>query len=141
MQEKENKFFEPFEPKKENRFLVKFPEPFKIPQYVIHKANRPSFSITEYGTIIWKNITFSLYDPISPSTSGAIMEGLKELRKKDSQKLTIEIEILDPTGNVVESWNIHGNIDNINFGILDWSKGEPLYITIEFKVEYAQLNF
>jgi len=141
METKETKTWPTLEPKKENRFVVNFPEPFKIPQYVIHKTSRPSFYITESGMIKWNNIAFILYDPISPSTSVAIMEGVKELRKKDSQNLVIGIEILSPVGDVVESWDIHGKINSIDFGVLDWKNGNHLNITIDFNVDYAKLNF
>ena len=141
METKETKTWPTLETKKENRFVVNFPEPFKIPQYVVHKASRPSFYTTESGMIIWNNIAFVLYDPISPSTSVAIMEGVKELRKRDSQNLVIGIEILSPVGDVVESWDIHGKISSIDFGVLDWKNGNPLNITIDFNVDYAQLKF
>ena len=137
----ETKEFKPFESKTESRFVVNFPEPFRIPQYVVHKASRPSFYLTESGMIIWNSIDFVLYDPISPSTSASIMEGIKELRKRDSQNLTIGIEILSPVGDIVESWDIHGKINSIDFGVLDWKNGNPLNITIDFNVDYAQLKF
>lgn len=137
----ETKEFKPFESKTESRFVVNFPEPFKIPQYVVHKASRPSFYTTESGMIIWNSIDFVLYDPISPSTSASIMEGIKELRKRDSQKLIIGIEILSPVGDIVESWDIHGKISSIDFGVLDWKNKNPLNITIDFNVDYAQLKF
>lgn len=129
------------EPKVDNRFLVEFPEFFNIPEYVIHKTTRPSFKMERYGKMKWDDMVFTLYDPIAPSSAQAIMNGIKELNKKDSQVITVTLKLLGPVGDVVEKWSIIGEIDKIDFGKLDWKNDEQLLIKIYFKVSYCTLEF
>lgn len=129
-----------FEPKTENRFVAKFPKPFNIPSFVIHNAKRPSFS-NKKGTIVWNNMVFLMYDPIAPSTSQAIMEGIRELRKMDSYTLNITIQGMGPVGEVVEDWLVVGEIESIDFGTLDWKSTEPLTIALYLDVHHCILNF
>lgn len=136
-----NSMPESFEPKKTNRYVVSFSAPFKIPQYVIHKTTRPSFKKTKKDVIVWDDMVFSMYDPIAPSTSQALMDGIRELRKQDSYEIQVTIQGLDPVGNVIEEWVVTGEIDRIDFGTLDWKSDEPLTINVFFKVRYAQLNY
>jgi hypothetical protein len=82
-----------------------------------------------------------MYDPISPSTSQSIMYGLRELRKKDSQQIKVNIKLLGPVGDIVEEWDVIGEIDYIDFGHLDWSSGETLNIKVAMKVHYAILQY
>lgn len=96
--------FKPFEPKKENRFYVKFQESFNILSHVIKETKRPSFTKTTNNVIIWDDFIFKMYDPITPSTSQALMEGIRELRTKDSHIIKVKIQGLDPIGGVIEEW-------------------------------------
>lgn len=129
------------EPKKENRYQVSFSEPFEIPQYAIKPTNRPSFNKTKNGVIVWDDMVFSMYDIIHPSTSAAIMEGIRELRKRDSYEMKITIEGLDPVGGIVERWIVTGEISRVDFGTLDWASDDPVTIKVYFKVRYAVLCF
>jgi hypothetical protein len=137
---KELEQFEQFEPKKSNRFHVKFGDPFNIPIYVIKEVQRPSFKMANCG-IRWDDMVFTMYDPISPSTSQSIMYGLRELRKKDSQQIKVNIKLLGPVGDIVEEWDVIGEIDYIDFGHLDWSSGETLNIKVAMKVHHAILQY
>ena len=132
--------FAQFEPTKVNRFVAKFGEPFKIPNYVIKEVARPSFKMVNCG-IKWDDMVFTMFDPIVPSTSQAIMEGLRELRKQDSQQIKINLKLLDPVGSSIEEWDIIGTIDYIDFGYLDWNSGESLNIKVAINVQYAILQY
>jgi hypothetical protein len=131
----------PYEPKRENRYVVSFSEPFKISEYVTHTTKRPSFTKTKNNTIVWDDMVFSMHDPIYPSTSDAIMHGMIELRKRDSYQMSIEITGLDPVGNPIEKWKVTGEIARVDFGILDWKSDEPLVIKMYFDVQSVQLLF
>lgn len=130
----------PFEPKKENRFFVEFGAPFNIPKWVVRQASRPSFRTANSG-IVWENMVFCLYDPIRPSTAQAVTEGLRELRKQDSQTVEVGIKILDPVGDTIEHWKVVGEINGVDFGQLDWNSDKPLSIWVYFHVNHAVLNF
>jgi hypothetical protein len=132
--------FIPFEPKKNNKFNVTFGEPFNIPTNVIKEFQRPSPKLTKTG-IKWDDMVFTMYDPISPSTSQSIMDGLRELRKKDNPQIKVNIKLLGPIGDIVEEWDVIGEIDYIDFGHLDWSSGEQLNIKVAMKVQYAVLQY
>jgi len=131
-----------FEPKTSNRFIVEFQSPFNIPLYSIHKISLPSFTKAhQFSRIIWDDIIVEFYDPVSPSTSQAIMEGLRKLREMDTQDITISIKMLGPVGDTVSEWLIKGEIDTINFGELNWKKDDVVNITMKIKTTSAILNY
>lgn len=138
MKENINLEFKTFEPKKENRFIINIGEPFNIPEYVIKATSRPSIKTTNAG-YRWEKMIFEMYDPISPSTSQAIMNGLEKLKKQDCQDITITINLVDPVGTSIEKWKVIGNIDLIDFGRLDFNSDEQLTIKLYFNVHYAIL--
>jgi len=140
MRNKTYTHFDSYEPKMENRFIVVFPEYFYIPSYVIHNTTRPSCSVRR-DMISWNNITFDMYDPVGPSTSQAIMNGLSNLKKLDSYKLEILIQELGPVGDKVAEWKLIGEITYIDFGTLNWKSYEPVKITMGFKIEDCKLNY
>jgi len=118
----------PHEPKRKNRWLVHFPEHFKIASWCVSRTQRPSVKITEkrflgirMGTMLeWERISFEFIDPISPSISESLwvlMDG--EL----NETFDYTLEMLDPTGVVIEKWLIKDcEIEAINLGRLDYSE-------------------
>jgi hypothetical protein len=109
-----------YEPKKNDRFLVEFPEQFNVQQWAIQKINKPKFTDGK-----WENIKIVFNDPITPSTSQSlfkIVEFLK-INVNDSKILfNIKIKSLDPTGVEVEEWVIDvEKVLTINFGEFDYS--------------------
>jgi hypothetical protein len=129
---------EPYQPKLNNRWLVKFPEPFNIPQWCFSKASRPSLDVKKGK---WKNMTFLFRDPIFNSIPKIIMNGLGGLTNTNTKLLGITIEMLDPTGVVVEKWVVDGKIINVDFGNLDYSEGKLCEIGMEIKVLAVDLVF
>ena len=115
------------EPKRKNRWLVYFPEHFKIEPWCFSKTQRPSMKIVEKkflgirtGTDVeWEKISFELNDPIGPSVS----ERLYELMDGElTEKFDYTLEMLDPTGVVVEEWLIKDcEIEAISLGGLDYT--------------------
>lgn len=119
-----------FEPKRKNRFLVTFPEEFGLQQWVNYSASRPTMSyeikkflgFTYSKKIKWEPIEFNFRDPIGPSTSQALY---MLLRENGLKPFNLKIELLDPTGVVVEQWNItNTTIKSIEFGHLSMDDDE-----------------
>jgi hypothetical protein len=108
-----------YEPKRNNRFLVEFPEQFNVQQWSIQKINKPKFSDGK-----WENIKIEFIDPIAPSTSQSLFKIVEFLKTnvKDSKTLfDIKIKSLDPTGVEVEEWIVNvEKVLTISFGELDY---------------------
>lgn len=121
-----------YEPKRNNRFIVTFPEEFGIKNFVVKSLNRPTCHILEDYSISWNNISFVFYDPISPSTTQVLMENVRT--KKIFQTINVLLEILDPVGIVVEKWNIKGKFKYFNFGELDYENDGLITILADFEV-------
>ncbi len=76
-------------------------------------------------------VTFK--DPIGPSAAQALMEWFRlhaesvtgRMGYAAGYKKDIELEMLDPTGVVVEKWILQGTfITSLNFGSLDYKQDE-----------------
>lgn len=97
-----------FEPKKNNRFIVKFPTDFGIPEWATCSAEIPSLRIKEYKlfgytfmvTKHWESVGLELFNPIDPSISEKIMAAV------DAGPFNCLIKILDPTGQIIEIWRL-----------------------------------
>ena len=151
--------FTAFEPKLQNRFLMKIDG---IPSYLIKKISRPSITFNEVvldhinvkrkikGKANWENITCDLYDPVTPSGAQAVMEWVRLSHESvtgrdgysDFYKKDIRIKTLGPVGDIVEEWILKGAYcSNANFGSMDWSSSEPANISMTIVMDYAILNF
>ena len=79
----------PYEPKKKNRWLIRFPSDLGIQEWWLQSASRPSITQNEVeipflntstwviGRFTWEPITVTFRDPIGPSASQAIMEWVR----------------------------------------------------------------
>lgn len=135
-----NNEFSSSEPKTENRFMVNFGAPFNIPAFAVYKTTRPIYIKSNKGAK-WADMEFLLRDMIEPSVSFALMDGIRKLRKLDSDTIIITISILGPIGDQVEKWEVTGQIKSIDFGELDFNSDELLTITVSVNVHYAILQF
>tara|TARA_Y100000593_G_scaffold93553_1_gene188833 strand:- start:4686 stop:5171 length:486 start_codon:yes stop_codon:yes gene_type:complete len=152
-------FFTAFEPKLQNRFLMKIDG---IPSYLIKKISRPTIEFNEVildhinvkrkikGKANWANITCDLYDPVTPSGAQAVMEWVRLSHESvtgrdgysDFYKKDIDIETLGPVGDVVENWRLKGAFcSNATFGDMSWDSDTPANITITIVMDYAILNY
>jgi hypothetical protein len=117
-----------YEPKRKNRWLVHFPEHFKIESWCVTKTQRPSMKIVEKRflgikmgmNVEWEKMSFEFVDPIGPSVS----ERLYELMDDElTENFDYTLEMLDPTGVVVEKWLIKDcEIEAISLGSLDYAE-------------------
>ena len=152
--------YTPFEPKLKNRYLMLVDG---IPAYLIKTAARPQITFEEVelnhmnvkryvkGKGAWEQMEITLYDPVVPSASQAVMEWVRLHHESvtgrdgysDFYKKNVTFNLLDPVGAVVEEWELKGAyIQSANFGDLDFSSGaDPVEISLTLRYDYAILQF
>lgn len=154
-------FFTAFEPKVQNRFIMNIDG---IPAYLIKTAERPTINNNTItldhinlkrklkGKSEWNDINITLYDPIVPSAAQACMEWVRLAHESvtgrngyaDMYKKDIQIKVLGPVGDIVETWDIKGAFPsqvNFNGSGLDWSAQEVLMINMQITMDYCILQF
>ncbi len=129
----------PYEPKRQNRFILRFPSSLGINEWFVESTSRPAIKInaTEIqflntstyvaGRFTWGEINVKFRDPIGPSAAQALMEWVRlhaesvtgRMGYAAGYKKDIDLELLDPTGVVVEKWILQGTfLTSVNFGNL-----------------------
>jgi hypothetical protein len=152
----------PYEPKKKNRWLFRFPAELGIQQWWLQSASRPSITQNEteiqflntstwvIGRFVWEAIEITMRDAIGPSTAQAMMEWVRLHSESVTgrqgyaagYKKDIEIEMLDPTGVVIEKWQLQGTmLTNVNFGELSMEDDSIADITATLRFDRAILLF
>jgi hypothetical protein len=152
----------PYEPKKKNRWLITFPADLGIQQWWLETASRPSITQNEVeipflntstwviGRFTWETIDVTFRDPIGPSATQALMEWIRLHSESVTgrqgyaagYKKDIELEMLDPTGVVIEKWILQGTmITSANFGDLDYSSSDIADISVTLRFDRAILLF
>ena len=143
-----------YEPKRMNRFLITFPKHFNIPQWVVSETSRPNMTIKSkkilgfefLKKIIWADMQIIMTDPIGPSTSQSIMDlihkSLYEKKQIIKDKFYLKLEMLDPTGVVVERWDFSDcEFKSIDFGELSYQNDNMVKITLVIKLGKVILEF
>ena len=152
----------PFEPKRKNRFILRFPSSLGINEWYVQSAKRPSAKInaTEIqfintstyvaGRFVWEEINVSFRDPIGPSAMQALMEWFRlhaesvsgRMGYASGYKKDIELEMLDPTGVVIEKWILQGCfITSLAGGDLNYSQDELANIDITLRPDRCILVY
>ena len=118
----------PYEPKRENRWILRFPSSLGINEWYVESTARPSLTIASTpipflntetyvaGRFTWGELAVTFRDPIGPSASQALMEWIRlcaesvtgRMGYAAGYKKNIDLEMLDPTGVVVEKWILEG---------------------------------
>jgi hypothetical protein len=132
----------PYEPKRQNRFILRFPSTLGINEWFVESTARPKLTVgaTEIqflntstwvaGRFNWGEISVKFRDPIGPSASQALMEWVRlcaesvtgRMGYAAGYKKNIDLELLDPTGVVVEKWILEGAwLSSVDFGSLGYS--------------------
>jgi hypothetical protein len=132
----------PYEPKRQNRFIMRFPSTLGINEWFVESTARPKLTVgaTEIqflntstwvaGRFNWGEISVKFRDPIGPSASQALMEWVRlcaesvtgRMGYAAGYKKNIDLELLDPTGVVVEKWILEGAwLSSVDFGSLGYS--------------------
>jgi len=151
--------FTPFEPKTQNRFIMYIEG---IPAFTIKAMARPSITFDEVvlehinvkryvkGKGAWQPLEITLYDPIVPSASQAVMEWVREHHESvtgrqgysDFYKKDITFNLLGPVGDIIEEWTLKGTfIQSANFGTMDYGTSDPVEIALTLQYDYAILQF
>jgi len=133
----------PYEPKRQNRFILRFPSSLGINEWFVESTARPHIIInpTEIpflntstfvaGRFNWQTIPVVFRDPIGPSAAQALMEWVRlhaesvtgRMGYAAGYKKDIDLEMLDPTGVVVEKWILYGTfLTNVDFQTLNYSQ-------------------
>jgi hypothetical protein len=153
-------FFTAFEPKQTNRFIM-FIDGF--PAYQIKGVSAINvtqgsvalnhINVQRYvkGRTVWQPITFTLYDPITPSGAQAVMEWVRLHHESvtgrdgysDFYKKNLTFNVLGPVGDIVSEWIIKGAlITSANFGDYSYDDdGVAQNIQMEVQPDYCVLNF
>lgn len=152
----------PYEPKKKNRWLFRFPAELGIQQWWLSSGARPSIEQNEVeipflntstwviGRFVWSSIQITLRDAIGPSTSQAIMEWVRLHSESVTgrqgyaagYKKDVEIEMLDPSGIVIEKWQLQGTmLTDVDFGDLSMDDDGIAEVTATLRFDRAILVF
>ena len=150
------------EPKKKNRWLLTFPADLGIQQWWLASASRPTININEVeipflntseyvaGRFTWEPITVTFRDPIGPSAMQALMEWVRlhaesitgRMGYSVGYKRPVELEMIDPTGVVIEKWLLDGcMITNLSGGDLSMDDDGIAEITVSLRFPRAILLF
>ena len=146
----------PYEPKRVNRFILRFPSSLGINEWYVTSAARPSVKLNSVeilflntstfvaGRFNWEEMRVKFKDPIGPSASQALMEWFRlhaesvtgRMGYAAGYKKDVELEMLDPTGVVVEKWILQGTfLMNLNFGDLDYSRDDLATIDVTLRMD------
>ena len=149
-----------FEPKQQNRFTMSISG---IPAYIVKGVSAITLTQDEIvlnhinvyrkikGKTKWSNVTFTLYDPITPSGAQAVMEWVRLHHESvtgrdgysDFYKKDLTFNVLGPVGDIVSQWVIKGAfIVNANFGEYSYdNESQAQNMTMEVAMDYCILNF
>ena len=152
----------PYEPLRKNRFIFRFPDELGIQEWWVSTGSRPKYTSSEVeipflntstfvaGRFTWDSISVEFRDPIGPSATQALMEWVRLHSESVTgrqgyaagYKKDVELEMLDPTGVVVQKWILQGTqINDADFGSLGYSDNELATISVTFRFDRAMNVF
>lgn len=152
-------FFNSFEPKMVNRFILFMDG---VPSFLVREIARPTLTqdakmlphinVVRYvkGRSIWGPIAMTLYDPIVPSGAQAVMEWVRLHHESitgrdgyaDFYKKDLILNMLGPVGDKVEEWVLKGCIvTEANFQNASWDADDPITIQVTIQPDYCILNY
>ena len=152
----------PYEPKRQNRFILRFPSSLGINEWFVESTARPHIVInpTEIqflntstfvaGRFNWQTIPVTFRDPIGPSAAQALMEWVRlhaesvtgRMGYAAGYKKDLDLEMLDPTGVAVEKWILQGTfLTDVNFDSLGYSDDALATITATLRPDRCILVY
>ncbi len=141
---------------------MRFPSTLGINEWFVETAARPHITInsTEIqflntstyvaGRFTWGQINVKFRDPIGPSASQALMEWVRlcaesvtgRMGYAAGYKKNVDLEMLDPTGVVVEKWILEGTwLQDVNFDSLGYSDDKLATITAALRMDRCILVY
>lgn len=119
-----------FEPKKANRWYLKFPKKSNISEWYVKGLTRPTYPFNVGGKII-----VELRDGIEPSTTENLIKLIKT-----QKPFKLKIEMLDPLAKVIEKWVLKDCvITNVEWSPLDYESDDITTIYVE--ISYNEVKF
>ncbi len=153
-------FFTEFEPKQANRFIMEFDG---IPSFMVKGMTAVSLTQGEVvlnhinvqrkvkGKSTWNDVTFTLFDPITPSGAQAVMEWVRLHHESvtgrdgysDFYKQNPKFQVLGPVGDIISEWVLYGAfIKEATFGDYNYdTENTAIEISMTVGIDYAVLNF
>ena len=152
----------PYEPKRQNRFILRFPSSLGINEWFVESSARPHITINPVeiqflntstyvaGRFTWSTINVKFRDPIGPSASQALMEWVRlcaesvtgRMGYAAGYKKNVDMEMLDPTGVVVEKWILEGCfLTNVDFQGLSYSDDKIATIQANLRMDRCILVY
>lgn len=152
----------PYEPKRQNRFILRFPSTLGINEWFVESSARPHVTINPVpipflntetyvaGRFTWSTINVTFRDPIGPSASQALMEWVRlhaesvtgRMGYAAGYKKNVDLEMLDPTGVVVEKWILEGTfLSDVNFNQLAYNTDALATITATLRMDRCILVY
>ena len=154
------------EPKRAYRWLMFINN---LPQWIVKKVSKPSFSITESthtyinhnfyypGKVEYEPITVTLVDPVTPDASSRMMQFLRETgysfpdQAADTSTISkaaavtslgnVEIQQLGSNSEVIESITLENAwVKSVNFGDLDYESDDLVNIDLEMRYDFFTLE-
>jgi hypothetical protein len=131
-----------YEPKRQNRFMLEFPDELGLDSWMVNTASKPTYRKNR-----WDNMEITFKDPIGPSSSQQLfklisfIEKVKEGLPSEQPLFIYKIISLDPTGVTVETWEIGvKDVISIKFGQkLDYASNEMVTPKIVIQPMYCIL--
>lgn len=151
-----------YEPLRKNRWLLRFPSDIGINECWLAKAARPHYKSDDtpidflntkthvIGKYEWDQITIEVRETIGPSTTQAIMEWVRLHSESVTgrqgyaagYKRDLELEMLDPAGNVVQKWVLKNcMVVDCNFGDLQYGTSDLATSSMNIVMDYAILVY
>ena len=153
-------FFTAFEPKQPNRFIMYMDG---SPSFIVKGVSGVSLTqgsvplnhinVQRFvkGKTVWNTISFTLFDPITPSGAQAVMEWVRLHHESvtgrdgysDFYKKDLTFNVIGPVGDVVSEWIIKGAlITEASFGDYNWDTvDQAVEISMTVQPDYCILNF
>ena len=141
---------------------MRFPSTLGINEWFVETAKRQSIKVNSVaipflntstyvaGRFEWQEISVTFRDPIGPSASQALMEWVRlcaesvtgRMGYAAGYKKNVDLEMLDPTGVVVEKWILEGCfITSADFGSLGYSEEKIATITTSLRMDRCILVY
>ena len=152
----------PYEPKRQNRFILRFPSSLGINEWFVESTARPHITITSVpipflntstyvaGRFESQPLNVVFRDPIGPSAAQALMEWVRlhaesvtgRMGYAAGYKKDIDLEMLDPTGVVVEKWILYGTfLTDVNFDSLAYNTDGLATISATLRMDRCVLVY
>ena len=152
----------PYEPKRQNRFILRFDSTLGINEWFVESTSRPKLTVnsTEIqflntstyvaGRFTWGELPVTFRDPIGPSASQDVMEWIRlcaesvtgRMGYAAGYKKNVDLEMLDPTGVVVEKWILEGTfLTGYDGGSLTYSSDGIAKISANMRMDRCILVY